>query len=69
VVPDFLSTYFDNIRELAATMGFGAKESEAKVTVMPGPAGATYCELKGYDHYEKNTELDVTSLVLRAANR
>ena len=69
VVPDFLTTYHDNIRELAIIMGFEARESEVKVMILPGPAGATYCELVGYTHYEKSDVLSVNALVLEAAKR
>ena len=67
VVPDSLASYYSNIRDWAGISGFTVKETNSEVTVHPGPAGATYCELKGYTHYEQNAVLAVNSLVLENA--
>ena len=65
VVPDHLSNYFVQVKEWAATEGFAAREAESvKLTVQTGPSEETYCELSGYVHYNKDTELTVKGLVL-----
>jgi hypothetical protein len=64
VVPDFLSPYYVQINEWAASNGFSAKETDIQVSIHPGHAGATYCELAGYNHYTDNVEIPIKALVL-----
>lgn len=67
VAPNFLSTYYDNIREWADISGFSVKAAKVNVQVLPGPAGATYSEvgMDGFPQYEAGREISIDALILK----